>query len=290
MSTINVVPSSAPLGAEIQGVDLGANPGPASIQAIKDALHKYKVVVLRKQAITPDQQIAFSANFGTLEPHVLPQYLVPGYKDLVRVSNVLDDEGQPIGMIDAGRVWHSDGHFLAKPNMYSMLCALEVPHDDAGNPLGATQFANSANAYQRLGDAMRERLGKLRSINSLSGVYASLHRAGAAKQRAPLTEAQKREVEHPVIRTHPVTGERCVYVSKAATLRILGLSEEESGALIDELSELIVRDDNVYTHRWAVGDVLIWDNCTTQHLAIGDYALPQRRLMHRTTVGGSATF
>ena len=290
MSTINVVPSSAPLGAEIQGVDLGANPGPASIQAIKDALHKYKVVVLRKQAITPDQQIAFSANFGTLEPHELPQYLVPGYKDLVRVSNVLDDEGQPIGMIDAGRVWHSDGHFLAKPNMYSMLCALEVPHDDAGNPLGATQFANSANAYQRLGPAMRERLGKLRSINSLSGVYASLHRAGAAKQRAPLTEAQKREVEHPVIRTHPVTGEKCVYVSKAATLRILGLSEEESGALIDELSELIVRDDNVYTHRWAVGDVLIWDNCTTQHLAIGDYALPQRRLMHRTTVGGSATF
>ena len=290
MSTINVVPSSAPLGAEIQGVDLGANPGPASIQAIKDALHKYKVVVLRKQAITPDQQIAFSANFGTLEPHVLPQYLVPGYKDLVRVSNVLDDEGQPIGMIDAGRVWHSDGHFLAKPNMYSMLCALEVPHDDAGNPLGATQFANSANAYQRLGPAMRERLGKLRSINSLSGVYASLHRAGAAKQRAPLTEAQKREVEHPVIRTHPVTGEKCVYVSKAATLRILGLSEEESGALIDELSELSVRDDNVYTHRWAVGDVLIWDNCTTQHLAIGDYALPQRRLMHRTTVGGSATF
>ena len=246
--------------------------------------------MLRKQAITPDQQIAFSANFGTLEPHVLPQYLVPGYKDLVRVSNVLDDEGQPIGMIDAGRVWHSDGHFLAKPNMYSMLCALEVPHDDAGNPLGATQFANSANAYQRLGPAMRERLGKLRSINSLSGVYASLHRAGAAKQRAPLTEAQKREVEHPVIRTHPVTGEKCVYVSKAATLRILGLSEEESGALIDELSELIVRDDNVYTHRWAVGDVLIWDNCTTQHLAIGDYALPQRRLMHRTTVGGSATF
>ena len=133
--------------------------------------------------------------------------------------------------------------------MYSMLCALEVPHDDAGNPLGATQFANSANAYQRLGPAMRERLGKLRSINSLSGVYASLHRAGAAKQRAPLTEAQKREVEHPVIRTHPVTGEKCVYVSKAATLRILGLSEEESGALIDELSELIVRDDNVYTCR-----------------------------------------
>jgi taurine dioxygenase len=290
MSTINVVPSSAPLGAEIQGVDLGANPGPASIQTIKDALHKYKVVVLRKQAITPDQQIAFSANFGTLEPHVLPQYLVPGYKDLVRVSNVLDDVGQPIGMIDAGRVWHSDGHFLAKPNMYSMLRALEVPHDDAGNPLGATQFANSANAYQRLGHAMRERLGKLRSINSLSGVYASLHRAGAAKQRAPLTEAQMREVEHPVIRTHPVTGEKCVYVSKAATLRILGLSEEESGALIDELSELIVRDDNVYTHRWAVGDVLIWDNCTTQHLAIGDYALPQRRLMHRTTVGGSSTF
>jgi taurine dioxygenase len=289
-SALQVVPGSAPLGAEVRGADIGAGVAEATIARVRDALHEHKVVVLRNQKITPEQQIAFSSHFGRLEPHVLPQFLLPGYKALVRVSNVLDEAGQPIGLVDAGRIWHTDGHFLEKPNMYSMLYAIEVPHGDDGEPLGATKFANTAYAYAHLPETAKQRLQGLRGVNSLAAVYASMHGANAGKNRPPLTEAQKREVEHPVVRTHPVTGEKCIYVSKAATMRIVGLPKEESDALIDELSAWCVRDEVTYVHRWQVGDLLLWDNCASQHLAVGDYALPRRRLMHRTTVSGMATF
>ena len=288
--SVKIVPSSAPLGAEIQGIDIAAGVGDATVARIKDALHKYKVVVLRDQRLTPEEQIAFCGRIGTLEPHILPQYLVPGYKDLVRVSNVLDDAGQPIGMIDAGRLWHSDGAFQERPNMYSMLYALEVPHDDAGKPLGPTLFVSTAHAYELLPEAMKQAVADLKAVNSLAAVYELLKRNGVASKRAPLTDAQKKEVVHPVIRTHPVTGEKCIFVSKAATLRIVGMPQEQSRRLIDDLADGCVRDELVYRHRWQVGDLLMWDNCASQHFAVGDYELPQRRLMHRTTVGGSPPF
>ena len=109
MNAESTIPSNAPLGAEVRGVDVASDSGDSTVQHVKDALHRYKVIVLRNQKITPEQQIAFCGRFGQLEPHVLPQYLVPGYRDLVRVSNVLDDAGEPIGMIDAARasIWRS---------------------------------------------------------------------------------------------------------------------------------------------------------------------------------------
>lgn len=287
MTRPTVVPSDAPLGAEIRGVDIAAGIDADTLRIVHDALHRHKVVVLRDQRLTPAMQATFCGRFGRLEPHVLPQYLVPGHADLVRVSNILDDRGEPIGLIDAGRVWHSDGQFLELPNLYSMLYALEVPRDEHGAPLGATCFASTAHAYATLPESTRRRIDGLLGVNSLAAVYATLQRSNLATRRAPLTDAQKREVEHPLVRTHPSTGEKCLYVSRAATLRIVGWPPSESDALIDELSAWIVRDAFVHTHRWQEGDLLMWDNCGSQHLAIGDYALPQRRLMHRATVGGS---
>ena len=288
---MEIIPAAGlPLGADIRGIDLSRQSDAATAAAVKSALHAHQVVVVRDQRLTPEQQIEFCRQIGPLEPHVLPQYLVPGYPDLVRVSNILDDAGQPIGMIDAGRVWHSDGAFQSKPNMYSMLYAIEVPHNEAGRSLGATLFASTAHAYDTLPDAMKRRIAELKAVNSLAAVYESLRRINVAGKRAPLTEAQKREVVHPVVRTHPDTGGKCIYVSQAATLRIEGLPEDESRALIDLLSAWCVRDEKVYRHRWQVGDLLLWDNCSTQHLAVGDYDGTQRRLMHRTTVGGSIPF
>ncbi|MBA2961993.1 MULTISPECIES: TauD/TfdA family dioxygenase [Ramlibacter] len=289
-AAFEVVPSGRPAGAEIRGVDISRGVADGVMARIRDALHRWKVVVLRNQRITPEQQIAFSRYFGRLERHVIPEYLVPGYHDLVRVSNVLDDHGKPIGLVDAGRVWHTDGHFLPQPNLYSMLYAIEIPHDTNGAPLGPTLFANSAHAYEQLPASTKARLQGLRGANSLANVYARMHAENAAKNRPPLTEAQKREAVHPVVRTHPFTGEKCLYVSRAATGRIVDMEPQEGDALIGELSDWIVRDENVYTHRWQVGDLLLWDNCSSQHLAVGDYALPQRRLLHRTTVAGLDTF
>ncbi len=288
---MNIIPSgNVPLGAEIVGLDLKEGVSEDAAARVKQALHEHKVVVLRNQQITPEQQIDFCARFGSLEPHILPQYLVPGHRELVRVSNILDEAGQPIGMIDAGRVWHSDGAFQARPNMYSMLYAIEVPSDETGRTLGDTLFASTVDAYDALPEAQKRRIGGLRGVNSLAAVYASLRSLNVAAKRAPLTDEQKREVVHPVVRTHPVTQRKCIYVSKAATARIEELPEDESRELIDELSAWCVREAFVYRHRWQVGDLLLWDNCSTQHLAVGDYALPQRRLMHRTTVGGSAPY
>ena len=289
VDAFEVVPSGKPAGAEIRGVDVSRGVSDAVMAKIRDALHRWKVVVLRGQRITPEQQIAFSRYFGRLERHVIPQYLVPGYQDLVRVSNVLDDDGKPIGLVDAGRVWHSDGHFLPEPNLYSMLYALEIPHDAGGEPLGPTLFVNTAHAYEQLPAPMKERIASLRGANSLANVYARMHAENAAKNRPPLTEEQKKEAIHPVVRTHPFTGEKCLYVSRAATGRILGMDPQEGDALIGELADWNVREENVYAHRWAVGDLLLWDNCSAQHLAVGDYKLPQRRLLHRTTVAGLPT-
>jgi taurine dioxygenase len=289
-AAIEVVPSGRPAGAEIRGVDIARGVSPSVMAQIRDALHRYKVVVLRGQRITPAQQVEFSRFFGTLERHVVPQYLVPGHEELVRVSNILDDAGTPIGLVDAGRMWHSDGHFLERPNLYSMLYAIEIPHGPDGEPLGATKFVDTGYAYAQLPQATRERLHGLRAANSLATVYERMHGSNAAKNRPPLTEEQKREAIHPVVRTHPATGEKCLYVSRVATSRILGLPPAESDALLGELADWCVRDEAAYVHRWQVGDLLLWDNCGGQHLAVGDYALPQRRLLHRTTVGGSPTF
>lgn len=286
---VRVVPSGKAAGAEIRGVDIAKGVSAQAMSVIKDALHTWKAVVLRGQRITPAQQVAFSSAFGRLERHVLPQFLLPGHEELVRVSNILDDEGKPIGLVDAGQIWHSDGHFLETPNLYSMLYAIEIPHDDEGNPLGATRFANTQHAYETLPDAMKQRIAGLRAGNSLANVYRVIPKT-ASGSRAPLTEAQKREAIHPVVRTHPVTGAKCLYVTRAATGRIVGMDAQEGAALIDELADHILREESIYTHAWQVGDVLIWDNCGAQHLAIGDYRLPQRRLLHRTTVAGAATF
>jgi taurine dioxygenase len=289
VNDIEIVPSGKPAGAEIRGVDISRGVSEAAMAKIRDTLHRWKVVVLRNQHITPEQQIAFSRYFGRLERHVIPQYLVPGYQELVRVSNVLDEHGKPIGLVDAGRVWHSDGHFLPEPNLYSMLYAIEIPTDEQGEPLGSTLFVNTAHAYDDLPAQTQQRIRSLRAGNSLANVYARMHAENAAKNRPPLTEQQKKEAIHPVVRTHPITGEKCLYVSRAATGRILDMDPQESDALIGELADWSVRDEHVYSHRWAVGDLLIWDNCAAQHMALGDYSLPQRRLLHRTTVGGLPT-
>jgi taurine dioxygenase len=281
-----VVPSDAALGAEVRGIDAARPVCDADLALVRQALHKHKVIVLRDQRLQPAQQIDFCARFGTLEEHVLAQFLVPGHRELVRVSNVLDQAGKPIGLVDAGRLWHSDGAFLDKPNLYSMLYALEIPHNAAGKALGETWFVDTGKAYETLPAATRCRIKGLKALNSLEAVYAAMHKEKAALNRPPLTEAQRRGVVHPVVRVHPHSSQLCLYVSRAATVRILGLDEAESRQLIDELADWCVRDEMQYHHHWREGDLLLWDNCGGQHLAIGDYALPQRRLMHRATVAG----
>ena len=285
---ITVKPTGAALGAEILGVDLSKTVDDTTFATIVDAFHEYEVVFFRGQVLTPEQHIAFSRRFGELEKHVRIDCCRPGYPELFVVSNVIEN-GKPIGSRDAGLFWHSDLCYMKEPSRGSLFYAREVPMRD-GEPLGDTLFASATAAFAALPEATKQRIAGLKAVNSYEKGYYRDRKSGG---RAPLTEEQKRktpDIEHPVVRTHPYTGKKCLFINEGYTSRIASLAAPESDRLLAELLAHATDERFVYRHRWRVGDLLIWDNCSTQHLAVPDYELPQRRLMERTTVRGSAPY
>jgi taurine dioxygenase len=281
--------SSAPLGAEIRGVSLAHDIEDAVFRQIVDLFHEHEVVYFRDQSLTPEQHIAFSRRFGELEHHVRQDCCRPGYSELFVVSNIVEN-GRPIGSQDAGLFWHSDLCYLREPSRGSLFYAREVPQDAHGSPAGDTLFASATAAYQALPEADKRRLEGLKAVNSYAKGYYRDRKSGPRKE---LTEEQKRrtpDVEHPIVRTHPYTRKKCLFVNEGYTARIAGMSEAESDALLARLFEHSTRPEFVYRHRWRAGDLLMWDNCSAQHRAVMDYALPQRRRMERTTLRGSVPF
>jgi taurine dioxygenase len=278
---MQVIPSGAALGAEIVGVNLSEAIDDQTFHAIDAAYNEHTVIVFRNQQLTPAQHLRFARRFGELEVSPRTQFALPGHPEILLLSNILDVNGRPIGNADAGRTWHTDLSYTATPPRGSLLYALEVPTNDRGEALGDTLFVSTAAAAEALPAAKQRSLLGLRAV----------HRAGA-KQYAPgsqLANAVKDlpDVIHPVIRTHPVTGRRAIYVRAGECVGIVGMPDAEALPLIRELSDLVTRPEFMYRHRWRVGDLLMWDNCCAQHLAVKDYDLPQRRLMHRVTVNGS---
>jgi len=286
---MTVHPSSAPLGAELRAVDLSRELDEAGFRELVDSYHRHEVVYLRKQTLTPEQHIALSRRFGELEHHVRKDCCRPGYPEIFVVSNILEN-GKPIGTRDAGLFWHTDLCYMAEPSRCSLFYAREVPLDDAGRPLGDTMFASVTAAYEALPDELKRRLAGRKAVHSYTKGYYRDRNSGPRPQ---LTEEQKRrtpDVEHPIVRTHPYTGRKCLFINEGYTSRIVGMEPAESDALLATLFEWVTRPEFVYRHQWQVGDFLIWDNCSTQHRAVMDYELPRRRRMERTTLRGSAPF
>jgi len=277
---MQVVPLGPLVGAEVKGVDVAAGLDERQMSFVRDALHRHGVVVLRDQKLQPKQQVVFARRLGKLRVSFLTHLAAPGQQELTVVSNI-EKDGKPIGLVDAGALWHTDGSYLPRPDMYTVLYSLEIPHKD-GKAQGDTLFLSTAAAFDRLPDVMRRRLAGARAVHSLS------HHIVKKKEgnfRPPDVKDNKPDVEHPAIRTHPVTGRQCLYVTEGHTKAIAGLPDAESRALLQELFEHLQQADLVYRHKWRVGDLLIWDNCSTQHLAITDYGATPRRL-HRAGVEG----
>ena len=273
--SIEIDPTGKAVGAEI-GVWIYRNPcrTPILSRSIQ-AFNEHGVIFFRDQTLTPDQQLDFTWRFGDLahntfgETHGLADH--PG---IVVISNVVEN-GREIGVVRAGEDWHSDMCYTAHPPRGTMLYAHEVPMQH-GLALGDTCFASAAAAYEALPSEMRQRL---------EGMDAVFNFAGRRRAR-PITPAQIQafpEVVHPVVRPHPVTGRKCLYVMRNDCTGLSGVADEEAQLLIAALADHIVRPEFVYRHQWRPGDLLLWDNCTVQHRAIQDYQLPLRRLMHRTT-------
>ncbi len=274
----------APLGAQVLGLDLAQPLSPGDFQRLHHAHLDHHVLVFRDQRITPRQQVDFSRRFGPLQIHVLRQFQLPTQPEVLIISNIVED-GQPIGLGDAGHFWHSDLSYKEVPSLGSMLHAQELP-DEGGD----TVFANMHLAWESLPAALRHAVRGARAEHSYLSQYEELRRRNP--WRPALTQAQIDEVipvTHPVVRVHPETGRRALFVSEHFTTRIVGLPDDESRALLDELFAHSVRPEHLYVHRWQPHDLVFWDNRSLMHLATG-CPPEQRRKLYRTTIEGDAPY
>ncbi len=278
--SVEVVPTRAAAGAEIRGVDLRQPLGDNLRASLDRTLGEYGVIFFRDQDLTAAQLLALTRHFGELDINTFGhEHGLDGNPGIVVISNI-EEGGRDIGVKGAGDKWHSDMCYAAKPPRGTILYAREVPMQD-GLTLGDTCFAATHAAYKALPKTMKRRLEGLRAIFDFAG----------RKRLNPITQEQidaYPPVTHPLVRTHPITGEKCLYVMRDDCTGIEGLEQDAADQLIAALADHITRPEFVYRHQWRPGDVLIWDNCTVQHKAIQDYALPHRRLMHRTTFAAEA--
>ncbi|WP_348755628.1 TauD/TfdA family dioxygenase [uncultured Aquincola sp.] len=281
---LEIRPLDAPLGAEVLGLDLGRPLADDDFARIHRAHLEHHVLVFRDLRITPQQQVDFSRRFGPLQIHVLRQFQLPGHPEILVVSNIKEN-GQPIGLGDAGHYWHSDLSYKELPSLGSMLHAQELPSEG-----GDTLFANQHLAWERLPAALKNAVAGLKAEHHYLAKYAELQQRNP--WRPNLTPEQIAEVQpvvHPVVRTHPENGRKALFVSEHFTTRIVDVPEDESRALLDELFRLSTLPELVYRHRWQPHDMVFWDNRSVTHLAAGcpDHL---RRRLNRTTIEGDAPF
>lgn len=270
-------------GAEIAGVDLARSPALSTVSALLRVLDTHGVVIMRGQQLTLENFITFSRSLGDLAAPAAQHLARAGYPELMIYSNILEN-GQPIGHPDAGRHWQTNGAHLKTPHRATLQYAVEIPMKD-GVPLGDTLFASNSAAYDALESGLRQQLHGMQAIHR--GGVGRKNRATPYFADAGLSQIFRRGVEHPVVRSHPLTGRKCLYVNPASTSHIRGMNDHESDALLNQLYRHIAQPAFVYRHQWQVGDVVLWDNGSIQHRAESDYALPLRRLLYRTVVKGA---
>jgi taurine dioxygenase len=281
---ITIRPFDGPLGAEVIGLDLSRPLSQANFARIHRAHLDYHVLVFRDQRITPEQQVAFSRRFGPLQRHVLHQFALSGHPEVLIVSNIVEN-GKPIGLGDAGHFWHSDLSYKEKPSLGSMLHAQELPATG-----GDTLFANQHLAWDTLPAHLRQAVEGRTAEHTYLAKYAELQKR--SPWRPNLTAEQIAEVKpvvQPIVRTHPETGRKALFVSEHFTTRVIGMPEDESRALLDAIFAHSVQPAFVYRHAWREHDMVFWDNRSVMHLAAGTPD-DQRRKLYRTTIEGDTPF
>ena len=261
------------LGAEISGVDLARELSADTAAAIRAAFLEHLVVFFHGQNLSPAQFMAFARRMGTPVEYPFVRG-IEGFPEIIEVKKLEHER------VNFGGVWHSDTAYLAEPPMGSMLLAREVP--PAG---GDTLFANQYLAYETLSEGMKRLLESLRAVNDSAKADVTRTREDRVKADGK-ADARSLTATHPVVRTHPETGRKILYVNPQFTLAIKGMREDESRALLDLLFRQAQTPEYQFRFEWAPHDMVFWDNRPTQHYAANDY-YPQRRTMHRVTVKGA---
>jgi len=275
VNTVAVHPIAGALGAEISGVDVSGDLDAGTVAALRRAWLEHHVIFFRDQDLTPAEFLAFARRFG--EPIEYP--FVKGLPEAPEVIPVLKREHETVNF---GGIWHSDTTYLERPPMASMLIAREVPAVG-----GDTEFANMHLAYETLSDGMKRLLEPLVAVNSSALADVSRTREDRVKDGARGDAAASYSAEHPVVRVHPETGRKALYVNTAHTERFVGMTREESLPILGYLFKHQVRPEFTCRFRWRPGSIAFWDNRCAQHNALNDYP-GQRRLMHRITLAGDS--
>ncbi len=268
--------------AEITGVDVSDGLSDAAFGEINDAFLAHQVIVIRDQKLSPDQQKAFSRRFSELEMHISSSNKHPDHPELLVLSNKKID-GKWVGATNAGDEWHTDTHYTERPAKCTMLHSLEVPEEG-----GETGFINIYAAYDALPEATKARIEGRRGINSWNRLKNPRVKVPAQHgDGKKVYDIGHPDVVHPIVRTHPETGRKALYVSPRHTLFVEGMAEDESEELLQELFAVQQRPEFRYVHKWRLGDVLIWDNRCTLHKGLGGIKPPGIRHLHRTLMVGT---
>ncbi len=283
---METIPTGTSLGAEVAGIDLSRDVSDADRAVIVDAYTTHLVLLFREQSLSFDDLLRLREIFGP-PGKTADQLLGLGRKEyypdqvpteITIISNIINDDGTPRGALGDGEAyWHTDSSFTEEPISASLLHAIEVPERG-----GETAFMNMYQAYDDLPDGLAARIAG-KSIN-----HAKTHTSDGVKRRefADVTDpTQAPGVHHPIVRAHPVTGRKCLYLGRRINASVVGLPLDESEALLDEIWAHCSQDKYVWEHRWAVGDLLVWDNrCTMHHR--NAFPPESRRLMHKSITAG----
>lgn len=281
MTAITVTPLSPALGAEIHGADIATGIADSDFAQILDAWHDHGLILLRDQTITEDQQVAFGARFGPVAPWSRfaekNASADPGRNPHIMLITNLKENGEYIGSLAEGDIeFHSDGIYIEKPLAGTMLYAIEVTKSG-----GETAFANMYTAFETLPDALKAKIEGRKALHAFT--YDSARRDQNTARKTNWDDVA--HFVHPIVRTHPATGRKALYVNRLMTQEIVGMAPEESDAVLEALYTHMENPAFIYEHRWRPQDVLLWDNRCLAH-ARRDFPPDQARLMKRLTIEG----
>ncbi|MGE0415419.1 MAG: TauD/TfdA dioxygenase family protein [Acetobacteraceae bacterium] len=276
-ASIAFTPLGPHMAMAVHGIDLRRRPDADMIARLRQALWDHQVLCIRGQDIEPGDFLAAVSLFGT--PEIRPEIPhVPGFPAVTTLSSEDRDTKGDGKRLVAGANWHTDDSFMAAPSALTALYGVIVP-----NVGGDTEFANMYAAYEALPETMKRRLNGMKAIHMMKPDRPGI---GRTRTIAPEILAQRPPSTHPVVRTHPETGRKALYVSRNRIDHIVGMDRDEGHRLIDDLVAHATQPRFVYRHKWQQGDLVIWDNRCLMHKANGDYPQGARRFMRRIICAG----
>ena len=281
MVQLDIEPVAGALGAEVRGVDLASDLTPDLVAAIRSAFVEHQVLFFRDQQLDAEQQMAFGRSFGELDEH-------PFVHGTDHHPEVLEIITMPDDVVNFGGGWHTDVTFMERPPMGSILRPVVLPPHG-----GDTNWADSQLAYESLSAPVRRMIDGLTAMhdgNREFGYYLAQKRGGKGNVWDGAEVTALVPVEHPVVRVHPETGRKGLFVNPGFTSHIVGVSEAESRGILDLLYAHLTKPEHIVRHRWRLGDLVLWDNRALLHVAHTDYDPSEGRILHRMCLEGDVPF